>query len=299
MKIIIKKQRGFIAGFLIVAIFFILVITLLFLYGNNKCNSTVYYSIGSVDSRFKISQSEIIKTAQDAAGRWNIQSGKNLLRYEENSKLKIDLIYDYRQAEYDKVTSLSQNLDNNKSSVDSSNKKFDALYKQFQNDLDLYNSKVDYWNGKGGAPNNIYQELQTEKALLDKRHNDLVKMSDGLNIKIDQYNSSLSDLQKEVDSRQNTIITQGLYKPAENKIDVFTFGNIEELQLVLMHELGHSLGLDHDSQNKSIMYYLLGDQNLKDPTLSAEDKSILGERCDINKPNFYLNLFNFHLGSTS
>lgn len=297
MKKIIQKRTGFIAGTLMLVFLIVGVLAFILTYNLSQCNKVVSYSIGSVDPKFKISEAEVLKITEDSADRWNTQTGKKLLKYDSKSKLKINLIYDYRQAEYDRISSLTSNLDNTKSTVDSSNQSFNSQFSQFEKDLAQYNSEVDYWNSRGGAPSYNYNELQSRKAALDKRHAELVKISEKLNIKIDQYNSSLIDYQKEVDSRKNTIITQGLYKPIDNRIDIFTFGNSNELRLVLMHELGHSLSLDHATDNQSIMHYLLADQSLENPTLADEDKIMISDRCDLKKPTFYQNIFKFNLKS--
>lgn len=260
-------------------------------YARNSCQRIRTFSVGSVDSRFNISKSQVEAVAKDAANRWNGQTGENLLQYDENSTLKINLVYDDRQAQVDKLNLANKNLQQNLQNVDTSKEKFNQLLAAFQADLAKYNSDVTYWNNRGGAPADVYAQLQTTSKSLDQRRSDLISMSQTLNIQVSNYNSDLNNLKTEVDSQKNVIITQGLYEPAQNQIEVFTFGSSNELRLVLMHELGHELGLEHDQNTTSIMYYLLGNQSLDDPKLTPEDKQELDSRCDVRNIQFYKNIF--------
>ena len=290
-------KRKVLKGSIVVALALLVIVlsgTFLFYdYLNKNCNQTVKFSVGNVDSRFKISKDEIIKSAEDAGNRWNTQTGDKLLQYDSNATLKIELVYDQRQADLDKFNAENSSLENNKSTIDKQNQSFESQLSSYQADLAAYNTEVTSWNMKGGAPADIYSGLQQEKKNLDARKNNLISMSNTLNMNIGSFNSDLQNLKQEVDSRKNVIITQGLYIPAENKIQIYTFGTQEELRLVLMHELGHSLGLDHDQNQNSLMYYLLGNQDLDNPTLTTEDISMLSGRCKVNNVNFYSGFLKF------
>lgn len=264
---------------------------LLFSFFNNRCHQIVTFSIGSVDPKFKVTSADIQKVAVDAADRWNKQTGENLLKYDAKSSLKINLIYDSRQADVDQFNTASQNLQQNRQTIESSKEKFDNLLVSYQGDLSKYNQDVSYWNAHGGATPDVFSKLEQTRLSLGQRRDQLISMSKVLNIQGDSYNSNLNNLQDSLNSRKNLIITQGLYVPSSDTIDIYTFGNIEELRLVLMHELGHALGLTHAQNEDSLMYYLLGSQDLSNPTLTSEDKSMLSLRCSVKQANFYRNIF--------
>lgn len=258
--------------------------------GQKKCNEPISVSVESVDQRFKISKADAIKVTKDAVERWNTQGKKTLFVYDENSKLKVNLVYDERQAELDKITDLNDNLNTHRESVDKLEEKFKTDLVSYQNDLAKYNEDVEKWNKKGGAPTDVFQKLQTEKFSLDKRREVLVQAADELNIEVEDYNAEVGELNQVVNSSKDSIITQGLYRYPDDEIEIYTFGNFDELRLVLMHEMGHALGLEHALKNKSLMYFMLGDQDLADPALTSEDLDMVGGRCDLQKPAFYLNL---------
>ena len=54
--------------------------------------------------------------------------------------------------------------------------------------------------------------------------------------------------------------TQGDYQG--DKINIYQFKNRDELVLVLAHELGHALGIDHVDNPESIMYRQMGEQSV-------------------------------------
>jgi len=64
-------------------------------------------------------------------------------------------------------------------------------------------------------------------------------------------------------------------------INIYQFEATADLRLVVVHELGHALGLDHLSQPESIMYYMMGEQDLENPKASNEDILALKQICNL------------------
>lgn len=256
----------------------------LFLY--NNCRLPIKYSVGNVDNRFKITQNEVIASAHDATERWHNQTSDNLFIYDENSSLKINLIYDRRQTDVDEMATEVEKLTKSRALVENFTQGYDSLVTNYEQDLSKYNQEVDYWNSHGGAPPDIYQRFQQEKADLQARRTTLIDMANILNFQSQTYNENLDNLKNEIDKRKNIIVTQGLYDSDSNTINIYTFGNTDELRLVLMHELGHTLGIGHAQNPISVMYVLLDQQDLKNPQLTEEDKKLLGLNC--HRLKFYL-----------
>jgi len=248
-------------------------------YLKNPCELPVKYSVGDVDARFKISKDDVIKAADDAARRWNDQTGDANLVYDPSSNLKINLIYDERQAEIDKMTKEVGDLNSTGNAIDSLRQKVEIMIAQYQKDFAAYDAEVSRWNSQGGAQADTYTRLQSEREALEARRNSINNTTEVLNQQINDQNTNIDQINSQIDANKNKIITQGLYYPAEVKIDIFTFGNAEELRLAVMHELGHALSLDHNKITQSIMYPILGDQDLTNPTLSDEDKVLFTETC--------------------
>ena len=252
----------------------------------NNCHLPINYSVGKIDSRFEISESEVITVAQGAAGIWNNQTGENLLIYDENSSLKIEMIYDYRQEDLDKLNHRIEDLTETKQSLEDTVKGYQSLLAEYVQDLTRYNNEVSYWNSQGGAPTEDFQRLQDEKIALDERRKSLIEMAQLLNIQAETYNSNLENLNDQIKQRKNLIITQGFYLPAKEKIEIYTYAKPDELQLVLAHELGHALGLGHGQNPQSIMHKMLGDQDLENLKLSQEDINLLERACNLREPRY-------------
>lgn len=251
----------------------------------NPCSVPVQYTIGDIDPRFKISRDEVEKTLNDATRRWNSTLGKTV--YEENSgaKLRINLVYDERQQKLDETRAKISTFDSSLTTIEQFRAKLESLSTQYQSDLNGYNSDVNYWNSQGGAPSDTYNQLNSERVSLEQRRLQINKMAALLNAQIDDHNSNVSDFNQQLASDKNKIVTSGEYFTNGSKIDIYTYGDEKELRLVLMHELGHALSTDHDSQATSILYPILGAQDLSDPLPSSEDINLVDSKCRLSNLN--------------
>lgn len=246
------------------------------------CDLPKKYSIGTVDSRFKISDVQVLALAKDAETRWEqAAGGQDLLEYDPKAKMKINLIYDERQQNLDTLNFEADKLGNSSDSIESWNTKLQSILNKYENDLATYNQKVATWNSRGGAPENIYNQLEEEAASLDFRRQEINKMASLLNTQIDQHNSNINSFNDKLASQENKLITQGLYYPQDDKIDIFTYYDKLELRLVLMHELGHAIGIDHTAGENSLMYPVLNKQKTEDPKPLAEDLDALKTTCSL------------------
>jgi len=250
-----------------------------YLVSRSSCHKPLDYAIGSVDSRFNISAADFEKVTRDAADRWDKASGQDTLEEKAGAPLKINLLYDQRQAELDKLKTGSASLAESKTTLETSKENLESQVRAFNARAKEYERQVVYWNSVGGAPPEQFQALEAERKSLAAEQNRLQGLAQSLNQQVDFYNTNVSEFNQEVDFSNNKIITQGEYSSAGPVIDIYTFGDQEELRLVLMHELGHALGLDHIAGEKSIMYYFLGAQDLTNPQLLPEDLSAYAERC--------------------
>jgi len=244
-----------------------------------SCKFPVKYSIGSVDSRFKTTQAEVKNVAQDASERWNTTDGKNLLNFDQNAGLKINLVYDQRQEELDKLNGELDQIKSSKSTLDSQNQKFNDFLASYQSKLDSYNSEVKKWNSQGGAPADVFSSLESQRKTLEQMQATLKQMAEVFNVNAGSYNNDLTQLNTVLNAKKDEIVTKGEYSPSDATINIYTFGNEEELRLVLMHELGHALGGDHISNPQAIMHDILDLSNLKDPKLSQDDLDDINKTC--------------------
>lgn len=270
------------------------------------CSRPLEYSIGSIDPRFNVSQEELMSHIAQAASVWEKEAGKKLFVYEKNSQFKINLIFDERQESTVEARKLEENLNNLELSHSGLVKKYQTLntaYKKriddynksvadYEKQLKAYSKDVKYWNDQGGAPQDEYDKLTKKKKELKDTYSKLEKQRKEINQLIGQtndvvkqenqlvsvYNSALNTYKGKYGATQE--FEKGLFDGKE--INIYQFKEISDLKLTFTHELGHYLGLNHMENPQSIMYYLMGDQNMNNPRLTDEDKTALKQVCRLD-----------------
>jgi hypothetical protein len=271
------------------------------------CSKPIEYSVGQVDEKFGISGDRFREVVLQSEGIWELQTGKNLFQYNPNAKFKINLIFDQRQANTIESENMEKNLGNLESSYSMAEKEYNSLsaaYKQkvdnyqddlaeYKKELDKFNEKVAYWNERGGAPEDEYDDLKDDKADLDKMFSKLEKERKELNILGGKTNTLADKSNALAQNYNNNLYTykskfgaasqfdKGVYEG--DSITVYQFYGESDLRLTLAHEFGHALGLDHVENPKSLMYYLMGEQDIDDPKLSEEDISAINVICGAGK----------------
>lgn len=237
---------------------------------------------------------------------WEKGTGKDLFKYTSGGKLKINLLFDERQATTIKALESEEKIETSREEYDILLAQYKTLEKAYQSHLSIYdnavnrfeqrlqeyNSRVAQANQKGGANPKEYEELQQEKQILENINTELDRdrltlnqeastlnslgdqvneIAQNLNIKVDVHNERFGDARE---------FDQGEY--INNKINIYQFEGIADLRLVLAHELGHAIDIEHVENPKSIMYYLMEKQDLNNPTLSKEDKEAFMKRCEFH-----------------
>ena len=269
------------------------------------CRQPIPYSIGSFDAKFGISEENFLSAAKEAEDIWEKPFGKDFFAFTPNGYLKIHLIYDYRQEATNKLGSLGLSVENTKSSydnlkvnydeLDASYKRDKALYESrfqdFKTDRASYETEVDMWNKRGGAPKDVYDRLRASRESLDRELDALNQLRASLNISIENLNALATTLNRvaaslnlnvarynEVGQSRGDEFEEGIYSRSltEEKIDIYEYSTQSELIRVLAHELGHALGLPHVEDADSIMYRLNESSNEK---LTADDLAALKIRC--------------------
>jgi hypothetical protein len=270
---------------------------------NSKCQVPFHYAIGTVDPRFGISKDALKEDLLKAESIWESASKENVLQYDDQSDFRINLVFDERQQQTIESKKLQQKLDDVQTLQKGISKEYDTLSLQYdkqksnyENDVkkyrqlaDDYDTQVQYWNNRGGAPADTYQQLRQQKKEVTAAADNVEGERRNLNALVAQVNALVAKEKKVVASYNQNVTTyesafggekefdQGVYTGKE--INIYQFSETNDLVLVLAHELGHALGMNHVENPQSIMYYLMAKQNLDHPSLSAKDVAALKNRC--------------------
>jgi hypothetical protein len=273
---------------------------------NNPCDRVLTYSIGNFDSRFGITQDQFRSDIESAEAVWEQPLNRQLFQYDPDSSFKFNLVFDDRQQKTIDERSLKQNIDLKEQSYDKAVGQYNSLAYQHKQDLDAYNTakaaydahlkayndQVTYWNQQGGAPADEYQKLGKEKDALNKMSDDLEaqrvavnKQATDLNALADLVNELAKKLNVDVDNYNGKFgearqFDQGTY--TGDAINVYQFNEESDLKLVLAHELGHALHLEHVDDPEAIMYYLMDKQDVNNIQLTATDLAAIKNQCHIN-----------------
>lgn len=283
-----------------------------YFYLNSKgpCQSPIEYKLGTFDTQFNISQGVFLDDIAQAANIWNKAYGKTLFAFDPkstaggptNGDLPINLIYDSRQAAIDQDKGLETSVDQAMQSADSIKQQFQSLQtnynqskqqysdieSQFEQSQNSYNSEVQLSNSQGGASQDEYTKLTQEKNDLlalentvEQKRIALNDLADQINALIGKYNYLATDANSTISTINKTAgeeFEEGEYvsDSSGDRINIYEFEDTQTLVRVLAHELGHSIGLAHNSNPDSIMYYL---NNSKNMVPTADDMAALDAVC--------------------
>ena len=97
------------------------------------CGLSVTYKIGTVDSRFDISVSQLEADIKQAAALWNSAAGRTLFAEgTSHGIVTINLMYDTRQATTQKLGTLGVSVNADTTSYRSVKAKYDGIYVDYQ-----------------------------------------------------------------------------------------------------------------------------------------------------------------------
>jgi hypothetical protein len=208
------------------------------------CATPIHYAIGAVDSQFDLTPASLEKAAASATQIWGTAEGKSLFVYDPTAALKVNLIYDSREA----AAKQGQSIASEKVRLDAS----------------LATITID--RAQCVAVSDPFARQSC---------------SQSLNNEIGLYNSEISSFNADVSAYNKTAghtFEEGQFvrDASGERINIFEFVGSDQLTRVLAHEFGHALGLEHNDDPASIMYAENESGNL---TPSAADLAALQALC--------------------
>lgn len=225
----------------------------------SPCDTPIEYSLGEIDSRFNLSEKELLRRSKIAAKIWEEAYGKQLFLYDPESPFTINAVYDERQELSTETQNLDGKLKQENNQINENVAEFKARVEAYKEKQNALNADIEYWNEKGGAPENEYNNLKKRQEELQSEANDLQAQAEFLNQSSNEFNSQAKTLTETVNKFNDVLKVKpegGIYQQEGNdkKITIYFNNSEKEFIYTLTHEMGHSLGLPHNSDEKSIMY---------------------------------------------
>lgn len=256
---------------LIIFPFVIITLALLFVYRNqisestynyvyfSPCDTPIKYSIGEIDSRFNLTNSELLKRSQAAADIWKNAYGKTLFVYDPTSPFTINAVYDERQELSTEANTLDEKLKTENEQLSQTAAAFKERVRLYRDKQAELNADIRYWNERGGAPEDEYNSLQKRQKELEAEAQELQAEAESLNQSSSEFNSQAQVFSETLNKFNEVLKVKpegGLFTQngEEKRITIYFNNSENEFTYTLAHEMGHALGLPHNSNPQSIMY---------------------------------------------
>lgn len=257
------------------------------------CEQPLTYRFGNIDSRFNITKKELAAIMEKVEELWATALDKDLLDYQKEGKVAIHLVYGEDQKRTEAERTYAKRIETKQREIETKQREYDLAVKRyqrkkedFQSTISEYNQAVESYNHAENRLKRMEREINRLKSSMDRKQQDLetqrqqtIKKSRQLNQLVEEqnrmaanYNSQFSEPKK---FDQGRYIKQG----NSEKINIYQFANDAQLKTVLAHEVGHSFGLGHVGNPKSVMHEMMEKQNIFNLQLTDEDIAALKNRC--------------------
>jgi uncharacterized protein YukE len=272
-----------------------------------ECNQTVTWKFGTIDPRFEVDEDSLKNIVQSISDLWSKAAGYTAIAYDPDGEIDINFYYTEQQQYTEDEQQLSNRIDRLRQNYYSLNVMYQRHKRLFEDEEAAFNKKQSEYNATVEAYNRTLTRIRTagvrsrelddqlkklrrdveiqESDLAVMRENvnnqetELQNLSDQLNHRADTINELSYQYKKRFSSWRT--FYQGVYLNVggKRKINIYQFDDIGRLKLVLAHEFGHALGLDHVGNPKSVMYFLTDRQSTQNLQLTEEDIHAFELRC--------------------
>lgn len=260
---------------------------------SSGCGQPLSYRLDSIDPAFSLTRAKAQQALDQAAMQWNQAIGQQLLIHDPVHGFPVRFVYDERQQQllqqallqrnvsrYDQhIQSLQQDFSARLAELQQRQQQFAAQDLQLANDIRQFNQQAREASQASRAALGREQALllsrQKEHALvaeqLEAEQQKLQDQQALLNATIAERNALLPGKAPAALAEVGLLEQQG----EQRRISIFAYQDPQALQLTLLHEFGHALGLGHLPAPDAVMHAWLGEQQ----QLTADDIAALQQRC--------------------
>jgi Matrixin len=209
------------------------------------CDHPLTYDVVRIDPGHHISRAAFIALLERSERLWEIPAGKDLLRYQPGGQVHVSLIYDNRQADADKVAAEEALIKQMRSSVNQQQAALRVEKAMLDARQTRLNRRIDYWNSRGGAPPNIYTALKAEGIAIQSQISDFNSHLQRMNQSVAQYNQLIDVRNTLAADADNNGREAGEAQLGGTEVSIFVLTGTAKDEVLVAHEFGHILGLEH------------------------------------------------------
>ena len=234
------------------------------------CTAPIPWYLGDVDPQFGFTRAEIRRAAEEAAAVWSRAADRPLFE-PDTAGMAIHLVYDERQQASEERRQRRATLDSRERLIESLNLELRRLQREVTDRERRYQDQPD------PATRKAYEEAVDRYNRAVQRYNQAV---DALNAEIQEARQDTGTSVRAGNLQTRSQTLNGRVIALERELTVAVAGSYEELVLVLAHELGHALGLDHLDDPGALMAVQYRDDDIQLPVaLTAADRRALEALC--------------------
>ena len=191
------------------------------------CSRVISYSIGTFDPSFGISKDDFLSAISESENMWETSINKDLFVYDGSGKgeLKINLVYDARQATTQKLKVLDQSLEKDKKSYNNLKFQIDELQKEYNQKKAILEATPITRNNIS-LINNTRTEINSEADKINSLVGELNTFVSSINLQAKNYNRVGGNLGEEFE--------EGIYRADRNgkNIDIYQKTNFYNNHLI-------------------------------------------------------------------
>jgi hypothetical protein len=263
------------------------------------CAVPLSWHIARVDEAFGLSIADARVALTAAAALWEEAVGSELFTNEPGGELPVRLIFDDRQVS----RRIQLGFNAARAELEGRQSELDALYSQLQtavrgldNRVTSLNDTIRDRNTRGGAPTEDQARLAAEGNQLDAEREDLTARSREADTLQRELRADLERLEQEMDAHENAVkalLSDSVARPRESgvyreavhvrggmissvmrEIRIYQFDGSDDLLFVAAHEMGHALGLGHDTVSGSIMSEEFNETELLKGAIAVQPRDV-------------------------
>lgn len=263
--------------------------------GNAGCQLPLSYRLAGIDAAFGLSHVAAQQQIDAAAQLWNQAADRTLFVADASHGFPIRFIYDERQQQLLESSLLQRNLQRYDQRIAEQQQDFNARLTDFQHrqqhfsrqdqaladDIERFNQRAHQ------ADSAIAAQLGREQAELLSRQKEHAMQAEQLEAEQQRLQSQQQMLNDMITERNNLLPAQpetralaevGLLEQqgSQRQMTIFAYKDRHSLQLTLLHEFGHALGIGHLDNPAAVMHAALTGQQ---DQLSTDDLNAFQQIC--------------------